>query len=49
MQRIVSKQKAKNPLLGFVTANGGRYAPRVMQAAGILDHLDASDMKTKPP
>lgn len=29
------------------TTNGGRYPPRVMQAAGILDHLDASDMKTK--
>jgi hypothetical protein len=32
--------------LGFVTTNGGDYPPRVMQAAGILDRLYASDMKT---
>jgi hypothetical protein len=37
---------AKILCLGFVTTNGGGYAPRVMPAAGILDHLYASDMKT---
>jgi hypothetical protein len=34
---------------GFVTPNGGGYPPAVMQATGILDHLYARDMKTKPP
>jgi hypothetical protein len=38
---------AKILCLGFVTTNGGGYPPRVIEAAGILDHLYASAMKTK--
>jgi len=37
---------AKILCLGFVTTNGGGYPPRVIEAAGILDHLYASDVKT---
>ena len=45
IRRRVSKQMAKILCLGFVTTNGAGYPPRVIEAAGILDHLYAS-MKT---
>ncbi len=45
IRRRVSKQMAKILCLGFVTTNGAGYPARVIEAAGILDHLYAS-MKT---
>jgi hypothetical protein len=46
IRRRVSKPMAKILCLGFVTTNGGGYPPRVIEAAGILDHLYASDVQT---